>query len=71
MKPKKIIAIGEELIPSNPFRYERIQNLKNTSASDITAEELIRIATDGGKKFIKDPIRHRQIEAYRLGYLDL
>ncbi len=52
-----------------PVAISYLIYLKNTLPKNTPIEEILRIAKDP-KSFIKDPIRHRQIEVYRMGYLD-
>ncbi len=53
-----------------PVALSYLIYLKNTLPKGTSNEELIAKATGEAKTWIKDPIRYRQLEVYRLGNLD-
>ncbi len=45
--------------------------LRKTLPPETSLAEIKKIATGDSKRWIQDPIRHRTLELYRLGYMDL
>ncbi len=67
------LVVDESGISSSyaaPLAISYLIYLKNTLPSGTSNQDLVKIATGDGKKIVRDPIRHEQIEAYRLGFLD-
>ena len=66
-EPPSPLAISSSY--AAPVAISYLIYLKNTPPPNTPIKEIIRIATDA-KSFIKDPIRHRQIEVYRMQMLN-
>ncbi len=53
-----------------PVALSHLIYLKNTLPEGTSMDDVIKKLKEDKDHFIKDPIRNRQIEVYRLGYLD-